>query len=80
MFYEGAGRTGSTQWLTEAQSQNLPKEKLADTFTYLIRLADKLAYWKTPDLLKAADNKIKLNEIKYPADTVRGSAKKYTEY
>jgi len=71
------------QWLTEEQSNSLPKDKLAevetelaDTLIYLTRLADKLDI----DLLQAANNKIKKNEIKYPADTVRGSAKKYTEY
>jgi len=71
------------QWLTEDQSKNLPKDKLAevetelaDTLIYLTRLADKLDI----DLLQAASNKIKQNEIKYPAETVQGSAKKYTEY
>ena len=71
------------QWLTEEQSKTLPPEKLteveqelADTFVYLIRLADKLNI----DLLAAADKKIKHNEEKYPAEKVRGSAKKYTEY
>ena len=79
----GAGRTGATQWLTEEQSQNLPKEKLtevetelADTFIYLIRLADKLDI----DLLKAAQSKIEINEQKYPVDKAKGNARKYTEY
>ena len=75
----------SDQWLTEEQSKTLPAKKLAeveveaelaDIFVYLIRLADKLDI----DLLAAADKKMKLNEDKYPADKVRGSAKKYTEY
>jgi len=43
---------------------------------YLIRLAHKLGF----DLLAAADAKIDENESRYPADKVRGSAKKYTEY
>ena len=71
------------QWLTEEQSKCLPKDKLdevgtelADTLIYLIRLADKLDI----NLLKATDKKLKLNEQKYPADKVRGNAKKYTEY
>jgi len=71
------------QWLTEEQSKALPKDKqaeveteLADTFIYLIRLADKLDV----DLLAAASKKIKLNEEKYPAEKVRGSSKKYSEY
>ena len=71
------------QWLTEDQSQNLPPEKLAevelelaDIQVYLIRLADKL----NVDLLAAVDKKLELNAQKYPADKVRGSSKKYTEY
>ncbi len=70
------------QWLTEEQSKNLPPDKLAkvetelaDTFIYLIRLADKLDI----DLLKAAERKISINEQKYPVDKARGNAKKYTE-
>lgn len=71
------------QWLTEEQSKNLPKDKLeeietelADTFIYLIRLADKLDI----DLMEAAVSKIELNELKYPVDKAKGNAKKYTEY
>jgi len=70
------------QWLTEEQSNNLPLEKLAevetelaDTLIYLVRLADKLDI----DLLQAAENKIEVNEKKYPVDKAKGSAKKYTE-
>ncbi len=71
------------QWLTEEQSSNLPKDKLdeieaeiADVFIYLLRLSDKLGI----DILNAANKKIIQNAIKYPADKVRGSSKKYTEY
>lgn len=71
------------QWLTEAQSLDLAKqnkdavsEELADILLYLVRLADKLEV----DLLDAALLKLEKNAIKYPADRVRGSAKKYTEY
>ncbi|MEK6749820.1 MAG: nucleotide pyrophosphohydrolase [Pseudomonadota bacterium] len=71
------------QWLTEAQSANLPPEKMAevalevaDIFLYVIRVADKL----NVDLLKVAAKKIELNKQKYPAERVRGSSKKYTEY
>jgi len=70
------------QWLTEEQSKNLPKDKLAevetelaDTLIYLVRLADKLDI----DLLKAAESKIEVNEQKYPVDKAKGNAKKYTE-
>lgn len=71
------------QWLTEEQSNNLSREQyvaveeeVADVFLYLLRLADKLGV----DLLKAANNKIVINEQKYPVDKVKGSSKKYTKY
>lgn len=70
------------QWLTEEQSKNLPQNKLdevkaelADTFIYLIRIADKLDI----DLFSATINKIAVNEQKYPVEKARGNAKKYTE-
>jgi len=46
--------------------------KLANIFVYLVRLADQLDI----DLPEAVDRKIALNEAKYTADLVRGSAKK----
>ncbi len=71
------------QWLTQQESFHLPDDKLekvgeelADIFVYLVRLADQLDI----DLPAAVDRKIELNEQKYPADLVRGSAKKYNEY
>jgi dCTP diphosphatase len=32
------------------------------------------------DLIEAAEQKIKINEEKYPAEKVKGQHKKYTEY
>lgn len=71
------------QWLTEEQSHDLPDDKrveveleMADIQIYLLRLAERLGV----DLLGAVERKIAINEHKYPADRVRGSAKKYTEY
>jgi len=71
------------QWLTQEESFNLVNEKLeavgeelADIFVYLVRLADQLDI----DLSEVVERKIGLNELKYPADKVRGSAKKYNEY
>ncbi len=71
------------QWLTEAQSAQ-PDTKtraeiareIADVQVYLVRLADKLDI----DILAAVKVKMAENALKYPADRVRGSAKKYTEY
>jgi NTP pyrophosphatase (non-canonical NTP hydrolase) len=70
------------QWLTEEQSFALsPKklqqveEEIGDVLIYLTRLADKLGI----DMLEAATKKLEVNRAKYPADKVRGTAKKYTE-
>ena len=71
------------QWLTEAESRELDpnhlarvKQESADVLIYLVRLADELKF----DLLRAADEKIEQNACKYPADRVRGSARKYDQY
>lgn len=71
------------QWLSEEQSRQLSPEKLkeveqelADIFLYLIRIADGIGV----DLEEAAWRKLAINEEKYPAEKVRGSAKKYTDY
>jgi len=71
------------QWLTEAQSRAPDAAQLArmrsecaDVFIYLVRLADKLGI----DLISAARAKMAENERRYPAERVRGSAAKYTEY
>ena len=71
------------QWLTEKESMNLSDEKLdavaqelADVQVYLVRLADKLGV----GLADAVEKKMLINAEKYPADQVRGSAKKYDEY
>ena len=50
--------------------------EIADIFSYLVRLADKLEV----DLIEEALKKIELNEKRYPADKAKGSAAKYTAY
>ena len=71
------------QWLTQEESNNLAKDKLqcieeeiADVQIYLIRLCDRL----NVNLLEVASRKLQANVEKYPADVVKGSAKKYSEY
>lgn len=71
------------QWLTEEESESLDAERrrrvaeeLADVLWFLVRLADRLDI----DLLEAAERKIAANAAKYPADRVRGDARKYDEY
>lgn len=70
------------QWLTEAQSRDLPADKraevaaeAADVLLYLLQLCDKLGI----DLLQAARQKLALNAEKYPVERAHGSSKKYTE-
>ncbi len=83
MIVEAGELVEHFQWLTEDQSHALPPNKLAeveqeiaDIQIYLIRLADKLGI----DMEQAVNAKMKLNEKKYPADKVRGSAVKYNEF
>ncbi len=71
------------QWLTAEESYNLSPEKLqrlkeeiGDVMIYLTKLSDKFGI----DPVEAAKKKIEINEKKYPADLVRGKAKKYSEY
>jgi NTP pyrophosphatase (non-canonical NTP hydrolase) len=71
------------QWLKEEESYSLSPERLqrlreevGDVMIYLTKLADKFGI----DPLEAAREKIEINEKKYPADLVRGKAKKYSEY
>jgi NTP pyrophosphatase (non-canonical NTP hydrolase) len=70
------------QWLTQAESKNLDsvkqseiKKEIADVMIYLIRLADRLGI----DPVQAAEEKMRLNEKKYPVEKVKGNAAKYTD-
>ena len=83
LIVEAAELVEHFQWLTEAQSAALPPEKtaavadeLADVLIYVVRIADRLDV----DLFAAVSSKLARNEAKYPADRVKGSARKYTEY
>ena len=71
------------QWLQHGRSDELGADKLvqvrhemADVLVYLVRLADKLDV----DLFAAVQEKMVLNRAKYPAERVRGDARKYYEY
>jgi dCTP diphosphatase len=70
------------QWLTQAESNNMDaaklaaiKEEIADVMIYLTRLADRLGI----DPVQAAEEKMRINEKKYPVDKVKGIAAKYTD-
>ncbi|MEC5159232.1 MULTISPECIES: nucleotide pyrophosphohydrolase [unclassified Janthinobacterium] len=71
------------QWLPSGADAELDDKKragirheMADVLVYLIRLADKSGV----DLRAAVLEKMQLNREKYPAERVRGDARKYSEY
>ena len=71
------------QWLQHGRLDELGPDKqvqvrheMADVLVYLVRLADKLDV----DLFAAVQEKMVLNRAKYPAEQVRGDARKYDEY
>jgi NTP pyrophosphatase (non-canonical NTP hydrolase) len=73
-----------TQWKTADELKNAPndavilsefKREIADVLIYLLLICDNLAI----DPLKAAEEKLKENEQKYPIWKSKGSAKKYSE-
>ena len=68
------------QWLTEEESrhpseENLRRatEEIADVLIYLLRLGDKMGI----DLQKAVEEKMEVNEGKYPVHLAKGNAVKY---
>jgi len=72
------------QWLTPDQSAGVMvhgasaarvREEMADVLAYLLRLADVLGV----DLEAALADKILKNAAKYPVETARSSATKYTD-
>lgn len=72
------------QWLTQEESAAVMdgedravqvRDELADVFAYLIRLADVLDV----DLELAFTEKMIKNARKYPAETAKSNATKYTE-
>jgi NTP pyrophosphatase (non-canonical NTP hydrolase) len=83
LIVEAAELVEHFQWLTEEQSYALSEEKhqevayeMADILLYLIRLSERV----NVDIIAAAQKKMEINEKRYPADIVRGSAKKYSDY
>ena len=83
LMVEAAELMEHFQWLTEVQSAGLSAEnkqavgeELADILLYLVRLSDRLGI----DLREAALRKLEKNALKYPAEQVRGSAKRYSDH
>ena len=70
------------QWLTQEESQQLDtdkmnklREEIGDVMIYLARLADRLGI----DPVQAAEEKMRINEKRYPVEKAKGLATKYTE-
>jgi len=71
------------QWLSGEESARLDEGKkrevgseMADILIYLVRLSERLDL----DLIGAAYDKIAINEARYPAEKVRGDARRAEEY
>ncbi len=71
------------QWLDNDASRNLPDEKyraaafeLADVFMYTLLMAERMGI----DLVATTHDKMAFNEKRYPAERVKGQAKKHNEY
>lgn len=83
LIAEAAELVEHFQWLSEEQSHALAPDKqrevaheLADILIYTIRCADRLGI----DLVQSAWDKIEINETRYPAEKVRGDARRAGEY
>lgn len=83
LIAEAAELVEHFQWLTEEQSYQLDDKKreevaleLADILIYTLRCAERLNI----DVLDAARRKTEINEQRYPAEKVRGDARRASEY
>ena len=72
------------QWFTEEQSRGIVndekemghvREEIADVFICLVRLADKL----NVDIEKAVQEKIEINESRYPVELSKGNSTKFSK-
>lgn len=80
LIVEAAELTEHFQWLTPEQAYALPEKQkkeialeMADIQIYLSRLADRLDI----DLLAVTNEKIAINEKRFPPDKVMGNQDKY---
>lgn len=83
MIVEAAEVVEHFQWDTASESYPMTDERkekigheLADTFVYLLRIAEVCGI----DLIEATNSKIDLNAKKYPVEKAKGSNAKYTAY
>ncbi|MCR4854906.1 MAG: nucleotide pyrophosphohydrolase [Erysipelotrichaceae bacterium] len=63
------------QWSDEYDLQAVGEE-MADVFTYLIDMAERLQI----DLIEVTDRKMDKNALKYPVEKARGNSLKYDKY
>lgn len=64
------------EMLEDEATRGRISDELADVFFFLLRFAQMNDF----DLGEALNQKLEKNDVKYPADKVRGNNKKYTEY
>ena len=83
LIAEAAELVEHFQWLTQEDSKNLSMEKLeevrmemADIQIYLLRMAERLGV----DLVAAAQEKMAINEQRFPVEKVKGDARRAEEY
>ena len=74
LFQWSRGQKGWDE-VTDPSVRTRVEEELADILLYVIRFADKAGI----DLQSIAERKIALNAAKYPAESFRGSDRKYDE-
>ncbi len=61
--------------LADAQGRAHLEQECADVFIYLLLVAHTAGF----DLVKAAADKVRVNEARYPVDKARGNARKHSE-
>jgi NTP pyrophosphatase (non-canonical NTP hydrolase) len=61
--------------LADPQAHAHLQQECADVFIYLLLVAHTAGF----DLVKAAADKVRVNEARYPVDKARGNAKKHSE-
>ena len=83
LIAEAAELVEHFQWLSEEESYRLDETKreavameMADILIFLVRCAERLDI----DLVQSTWKKISINETRYPADRVRGDARRAAEY
>ncbi|MFY9116079.1 MAG: nucleotide pyrophosphohydrolase [Bacteroidales bacterium] len=66
-------------WKKESEIEEIDtnrlKEELADVLTYAFLIAEKFNL----DIFQIVEDKIKVNNLKYPLEKSKGTAKKYTD-